>query len=261
MSKANGLNLDVSSCTGLPLSTGLSGNIPISCFDSGTNASSSTFLSFRTNGNVMRWDAFPEVVTGPQNSFAYYSAAERVLRPYIPPANSVFYYYGVNFGTSVIGSLSLSDGQFTFCTNSTNPATIIAGNFTGSAVRVINGPNSIELGVSFNPVIASSSMTMVANTAYIVDSPSLVTLTLPASSSAGQCVHIVGVGAGGWKIAQLAGQQIIICGTTAGNSQTTVGVTGSISSANSTDAIVLMTNNVGAWGVVGSPQSTGVVIV
>jgi hypothetical protein len=49
----------------------------------------------------------------------------------------------------------------------------------------------------------------VIDTGYVLTSPQLVTVTLPASPNVGDIVRISGAGAGGWKIAQNAGQSVI----------------------------------------------------
>jgi photosystem II stability/assembly factor-like uncharacterized protein len=46
------------------------------------------------------------------------------------------------------------------------------------------------------------------NTGYLADNVDQVTVTLPADPALGDVIHVTGVGAGGWKIAQNAGQTI-----------------------------------------------------
>ncbi len=48
-----------------------------------------------------------------------------------------------------------------------------------------------------------------SNTGYMANNSSQVTITLPASLAVGDVVQVSGVGSGGWKIAQNAGQSII----------------------------------------------------
>ena len=76
---------------------------------------------------------------------------------------------------------------------------------------------------------------MAINTGYIANNAALVTATLPAVSAIGDFVWIVGKGAGGWQIAQNAGQTIHF-----GNQNTTVGPGGHLDSANQYDAIQLL---------------------
>ncbi len=106
-----------------------------------------------------------------------------------------------------------------------------------------NGALSFPWGIWFTQLynfvrngvvtVATIDTAMQATGTYIVDSPSLVTLTLPQSFAAGSCMTIIGKGAGGWKIAQNAGQTIH------STTSTTTGVTGSVSSGARYDNIVL----------------------
>lgn len=59
-----------------------------------------------------------------------------------------------------------------------------------------------------------------------------VTFTLPASFEAGKLFKIIGWGAAGWEIEQLAGMQFHL-----GNVSTTVGASGSVGSTHSKDSI------------------------
>ncbi len=60
--------------------------------------------------------------------------------------------------------------------------------------------------------VTGTSVQAVSNTGYIANSPSQVTITLPASPTEGDIVRVTGAGAGGWKIAQNAGQSIAFPG-------------------------------------------------
>jgi hypothetical protein len=76
---------------------------------------------------------------------------------------------------------------------------------------------------------------MSTDTGYTINNgASLVTLTLPATANIGDYVEINGFSAGGWLIAQAAGQLIHI-----GNQVTTTGVSGSLASANQYDCVRL----------------------
>ena len=59
-----------------------------------------------------------------------------------------------------------------------------------------------------------------------------MTLTLPSTASVGSTIQIRGVGAGGWRIAQGAGQSIAF-----GNKTTTAGNTGRIDSTQARDCV------------------------
>jgi hypothetical protein len=54
-----------------------------------------------------------------------------------------------------------------------------------------------------------SAIQAVIDHGYLLTSPQLVTVTLPASANPGDIVRISGAGASGWKVAQNAGQSII----------------------------------------------------
>ena len=245
MAKANALNTDLSNCTGLPLSTGVSGDIAIANIASGNNASSSTFYA------ANEWILAPNVDPGPQYSLAYYaSIPTTTLSPLTSVPNSIM----LRSATPTWGVML--DGQIPIATSSDGWS---VGNITGSnGVYVVNGANSIEIGYSpaFNDVTGTSE-TMSDINVYLANNASLVTLTLPASSSLGDFIKIVGTNTGGWKIAQNAGQTIRI-----GSTSSTVGVGGSVSSANPTDSIELICLLQNAeWGTVGGPGSSGLIVV
>ena len=74
-----------------------------------------------------------------------------------------------------------------------------------STTYVCNG----QPGADVNWVdVTSTSATAASNTGYLADNASRVTITLPASPVVGDIVKITGAGAGGWQVAQNAGQQV-----------------------------------------------------
>jgi len=155
-------------------------------------------------------------------------------------------------------SASLTNGQIMIGSSgaSPTPATLTPG----TGISISNGAASIT--ISSNGAIpwvdeTGSSVTMNVNTGYTSDDgASLVTFTLPATSSIGDFVEINGKGSGLWTIAQAAGQQIHVSG-----SATTSGVGGSLSSVGQYDNVRLrcLTANT-IWTVV-SQQSAGLTIV
>lgn len=88
-----------------------------------------------------------------------------------------------------------------------------------------------------NTVLDNTGTTtaLTANTQYYADNTGLVTFTLPASVSFGDRYIIYGVGSGGWKVAQNAGQQIHL-----GSASTTSGTGGSLASSNRYDAVQII---------------------
>lgn len=101
---------------------------------------------------------------------------------------------------------------------------------SGSTLTV----NSVGGGVTWN-VISDTSENMVVNNGYVSNNAGTVTLTLPVAASVGDTLRVSGLGAGGWLIAQNAGQLINF-----GNSTTTTGAGGSLASTQSKDCVELV---------------------
>lgn len=86
---------------------------------------------------------------------------------------------------------------------------------------------------------------MIAGSGYVTTSASRVTLTLPQTASFGDTIKVQGFGAGGWKIAQNAGQYIKW-----GNRTTTTGISGYLQSTDQNDSctLICVSENLG-WEV------------
>lgn len=108
----------------------------------------------------------------------------------------------------------------------------------GTSVTAAPGAVTVDMiGAGLDTVIVTgTTQTIAVNTCYIVNSASLVTFTLPASLAVGTQVQIIGLGAGGWKIAQLSGQSI-----KNNTATTTTGIGGSLSSSAASDNVTLRT--------------------
>jgi hypothetical protein len=99
-------------------------------------------------------------------------------------------------------------------------------------------------------VVTGTSATMVSGGGYISNNGSLVSLTLPATSSVGDSLFIAGLGAGGWSILQGASQIIHI-----GSVASTAGAGGSVSSTNRYDSVELVCAIANTtWLSLGGPQ-------
>ena len=144
---------------------------------------------------------------------------------------------GITFTTGA-NSLQISN---TSIPNSALQNSSITINTTG----IITGGGTVSLGGSLTlnanatnfPWISSSGPTqqMAINTGYIANSGSQVIFYLPQLASVGDIVRVAGKGAGLWQIQQYAGQTIRV-----GQSSTTVGVSGSITSLDIGDCVELL---------------------
>jgi len=129
-------------------------------------------------------------------------------------------------------------------TTTTGPVQSISSVGTAGQVLTSNGAGALPTfqnasggggGVASWVDVTGTSQAMAVNTGYLADNASLVTLTLPSTAAQFSVIIVAGHGAGGWKIAQNAGQTINI-----GNQTTTAGVTGSLASTNANDVVTLL---------------------
>jgi hypothetical protein len=145
------------------------------------------------------------------------------------PLGGTFGGTGINNGSSTItigGSVTFS-GAFTF-----------TGTITGNtSVTFPTSGTLATTGQVITPIDQTSgSVTMTSNRLYVTDNgASLVTYTLPTSSSVGDVVEIIGKSSGLWKIAQAAGQQISV-----GSSASTLGAAGFIAATLASDCVKLV---------------------
>jgi hypothetical protein len=106
--------------------------------------------------------------------------------------------------------------------------------YSGTAITTWLRTNQLIASGHFQKITATSA-TMLANGRYIANNASLVTLTMPAAAAVGDIVEVVGLGAGGWKIAQNAGDIIHF-----DNADTTTGTSGYVQSTKQRDSIKLV---------------------
>src|SRR5204862_337082 len=78
---------------------------------------------------------------------------------------------------------------------------------SGNTVQI--SANTGAGGLSWQ-VVSGTVQQAQPNTGYLLVNDAQVTLTLPASPNLGDVVRVSGSGAGGWKIAQNAGQTMLI---------------------------------------------------
>jgi hypothetical protein len=150
----------------------------------------------------------------------------------------------VNSGTTGNCSLGSSANPFGFLYlgSASNYAAFNVNTQTTNGAQV-NFPDAGGAGqnVVYNTDVAvtGTSQTMAKWTTYFANNASLVTLTLPSTIAQGDIFTVIGQGAGGWKIAQIAGQTIRWTST----SSTTTGTGGSLASTDRYDTIVLKALN------------------
>ena len=130
------------------------------------------------------------------------------------------------------------------CAGTTSTAAFqsIAGVGASGEVLTSNGAGALPTfqagggggGLTWN-VEAGTSATMAVDNGYIANNAGLVTFTLPSTAAVGERVRVTGIGAGGWKIAQNAGETIYFSGQA-----TTTGVGGSLASVEDRDAVELL---------------------
>jgi hypothetical protein len=124
------------------------------------------------------------------------------------------------------------------CGGTTSTSALMSVTSIGSTGQVLtsNGPGvlpSYQAQGTFPwVVVAGTAQAMSVNTGYTSNNAGLVTLTMPPTASVGDTLVVTGLGAGGWTIAQNAGQLINV-----GSNATTTGIAGSISSTNAFDSI------------------------
>lgn len=166
----------------------------------------------------------------------------------------------VGSGASAFTALgSATDGQLPIGSTGADP--VLATLTAGTNIGISNGAGTITInctatsGLSWNEVTGTTQAAAVDN-GYIANNGALVTITLPATATVGQTIRVLGLGAGGWKIAQNASQYIrwdesIVSTTGAG---------GYFASTDDHDAVELLctvTNN--GWSVLSSKGNIDVV--
>ena len=150
-------------------------------------------------------------------------------------------------GQVIIGSTGATP---TAATLTAGPGVSIA---TGAGSITISGTGS---GIGWTEV-TGTTQAMTADSGYVANNAGVVTFTLPATAAFGTAISIIGKGAGGWLIAQNAGQSIQV-----GSVASTTGVGGSVASTNRFDSIDLICTTANlVWTTLGGPQSTGLTIV
>lgn len=122
-----------------------------------------------------------------------------------------------------------------------------------SSTGVFDMVTSTAGGLTWTEVTGTSQAGVI-NNGYILNNAALVTLTLPTTAAVGSIIRVAGKGAGGWKIAQNASEQIIWNqGGVDGTDETTIGTGGYLASTDQYDSVELICLVADTtWGVLSS---------
>ena len=132
-----------------------------------------------------------------------------------------------------------TDGQFLIGATAGSPAW--ASITAGANITLTPGANSLTIAASGGAGIASwaeitgATVALAVAHGYIMNNAGGVVGTLPATAAVGDIIALVGKGAGGWSIAQNAGQTIHF-----GTLNTTTGVGGSLASTAQYDCVEII---------------------
>lgn len=139
-------------------------------------------------------------------------------------------------GAGAFNQVVLTNGQILIGSTGIDPvAATITG---GTGITVANSAGAITISSSLTVSwidVTGTTQAMAVETGYIADNAALVTLTLPITAAQGTLISVCGNGAGGWKIAQNASQNIKF-----GNQTTTSGTGGSLASTNQYDNVDIL---------------------
>jgi hypothetical protein len=230
------------------LTLGWSGQLGVTRGGTGASSVGANGTLAQSNGSIYTFTTATYPSTTTANQLLYSSATNTVGG--LATANSatlVTNASGVPSWTS-----SMTNGQVLIGSTGATP---VPATITGTlGITVTNGAGTITIsggggGYTWTEV-TGTSQTMAANNGYITNNPALVTLTLPTTAALGTTLSIAGKGAGGWKIAQNAGQEIFF-----GSSATTIGATGYLQSTQQFDSIELLCITADTqWTVITGPQ-------
>ncbi len=196
-----------------------------------TNSSSPFIITKLGAGNITVNQTGTGSLTINGNSSVSIGAS--IVPTQIQIGNTASAFNGVIGNTTSTTSVSITTG-----TGNINIGTSIAKSFsigqaTGTSTTFSAGTGGFKLP---SIEVTGTSATMVIGIAYVANNGSLVTLTLPTTAATGTLIKVAGFGAGGWKIAQNASQNI----KTGAATTTTTGTGGSLSSGGRYDCVELI---------------------
>ena len=165
----------------------------------------------------------------------------------------------VGSGTAAMTELGVA-GNGVLPIGSVGADPVLATITAGPGISVTNGAGSITVSTGPGGLVWSeitgTTQAMAVNNGYLANNAAPVVLTLPATAALFSAVEVVGKGAGGFKIAQNAGQTVIWEETLS----TTPGVGGYLESTDDYDKVKLMCTVANTtWTAVGSKGNITIV--
>lgn len=172
-----------------------------------TNGLFTTQLDFgNAFGGGAPWLEIGARTNGSENVFTVLSP----LQPIQPTPSAIYAESASNVnGTisagQISGPISLAQLPAAAITNGASNVTI-NGTFTGNG----SGLTNVATGGFTWQTVSGTNQQAVVNTGYVITNNCCrVVVTLPAMANIGDIVRVTGVGAGGWEVAQNAGQAIL----------------------------------------------------
>ncbi len=149
----------------------------------------------------------------------------------------------LDFVTSNVISATITDASNNVAANSLKTASgvvTVAAATAPSSGQVLTATSSTTATWQSNSssawtALSTTTVSAAVNNGYIATGASLQTFTLPATSAVGDTLEFIAFGAGGWRVAQNASQNIRF-----GSSVTTTGVGGRLDSTAQGDSIRLV---------------------
>lgn len=230
------------------ITMGWSGQLGVSRGGTGASTVGANGTLAQSNGSIYTFTTATYPSTTTANQLLYSSATNTVSG--LTSANSATLVTNASGVPAWTGSMTNGQVLIGSTGGTPTPATLTAG----PGVSISNGAGSITIsgtgsGIGWTEV-TGVSQAMSADNGYVASNAGLVTLTLPATAAFGTVINVQGKGAGGWKIAQNAGQTIYF-----GSSATTTGATGYLASTNRYDSVQLLCITANTeWAMLGGPQ-------
>lgn len=140
----------------------------------------------------------------------------------------------ITAAANLTGDITSSSGATTLATVNSNVGSFTSANITVNAKGLVTAAANGTAAFAPMPttVVSGSTQQAAVNNCYVSNNAGTCTITLPTTASVGDEIQIMGLGAGGWALAQNASQLVHF-----GNIVTTTGTGGSVASQNAFDSL------------------------